>query len=207
MLEELKKKRSNRQAAISILRGISIRFPLLIYGADLTNENEDVTIDNFAKLIDDQSWEEFMPNGVTKEKFAQFIKYYDPDIFRAAGRQIRDMARAADSLAPAERVQRIARIFGYFRNPDKETVLTPWRVVNMQISNCLGGWDFYDETHDDENGLLAEPRFVDRGEPTQKVFLDPDTRILEINSKTGLYPLYMAYSTFAARCQRYRDEH
>ena len=207
LLEELKKKRSNRQAAISILRGISIRFPLLIYGADLTNENEDVTIDNFAKLIDDQSWDEFMPNGVTKEKFAQFIKYYDPDIFRAAGRQIRDMARAADSLAPAERVQRIARIFGYFRNPDKETVLTPWRVVNMHISNCLGGWDFYDETHDDENGLLAEPRFVDRGEPTQKVFLDPDTRILEINSKTGLYPLYMTYSTFAARCQRYRDEH
>ena len=32
-VEELKKKTSERQNAISILRGISIRMPLLIYGA------------------------------------------------------------------------------------------------------------------------------------------------------------------------------
>ncbi len=207
LLEELKEKRKNRSTAISILRGISIRFPLLIYGAELKNEDEDVTIDNFASIIDDQSWEEFMPNGVTKEKFADFVKYYDPDIFRAAGRQIRDMARAADTLAPTERVKRIAAIFGYFRNPDKETVLTPWRVVNMHISDTLGGYDFFNENHDAENGLLAEPRFVDRGEVTARVFADPDTRILEINSKTGLYPLYVAYSVFREKCRRYRDDH
>lgn len=207
LLEELKEKRKNRSTAISILRGISIRFPLLIYGAELKNEEEDVTIDNFASIIDDQSWEEFMPNGVTKEKFADFVKYYDPDIFRAAGRQIRDMARAADTLAPTERVKRIAAIFGYFRNPDKETVLTPWRVVNMHISDTLGGYDFFNESHDAENGLLAEPRFVDRGEVTARVFADPETRILEINSKTGLYPLYVAYSVFREKCRRYRDAH
>ena len=207
LLEELKEKKKNRSTAISILRGISIRFPLLIYGAELNSEEEDVTIDNFASIIDDQSWEEFMPKGVTKEKFADFVKYYDPDIFRAAGRQIRDMARAADTLAPTERVKRIAAIFGYFRNPDKETVLTPWRVVNMHISDCLGGYDFFDETHDAEKGLLMEPRFVDRGEVTARVFTDPDTRILEINSKTGLYPLYMAYSVFREKCRRYRDAH
>lgn len=207
LLEELKEKKKNRSTAISILRGISIRFPLLIYGAELSSEEEDVTIDNFASIIDDQSWEEFMPKGVTKEKFADFVKYYDPDIFRAAGRQIRDMARAADTLAPTERVKRIAAIFGYFRNPDKETVLTPWRVVNMHISDCLGGYDFFDETHDAEKGLLTEPRFVDRGEVTARVFADTDTRILEINSKTGLYPLYMAYSVFSEKCRRYRDAH
>lgn len=207
LLEELKEKKKNRSTAISILRGISIRFPLLIYGAELKNEEEDVTIENFASIIDDQSWEEFMPNGVTKEKFADFVKYYDPDVFRAAGRQIRDMARAADTLAPTERVKRIAAIFGYFRNPDKETVLTPWRVVNMHISDCLGGYDFFDETHDAEKGLLAEPRFVDRNKVTTRVFADPDTRILEINSKTGLYPLYMAYSVFREKCRRYRDAH
>ena len=37
-LEELKKKKNNREAAISILRGISIRMPLLIYGAELSDE-------------------------------------------------------------------------------------------------------------------------------------------------------------------------
>ena len=207
LLEELKEKKKNRATAISILRGISIRFPLLIYGAELNHEEQDVTIDNFASIIDDQSWEEFMPKGVTKEKFADFVKYYDPDIFRAAGRQIRDMARAADTLAPTERVKRIATIFGYFRNPDKETVLTPWRVVNMHLSDCLGGYDFFDESHDVEKGLLAEPRFVEQGEVTSRVFADPDTCILEINSKTGLYPLYVAYSVFREKCRRYRNAH
>lgn len=207
LLEEAKEKRKNRDTAISILRGISIRFPLLIYGAELANEDEDITIENFATLIDDQSWDEFMPRGVTKEKFAEFVQYYDPDIFRAAGRQIRDMARAADSLAPTERVKRISGIFSYFRNPDKETVLTPWRVVNMHMSDCLGGYDFFDETHDEENGRLPEPRRVDRGEVTEKVFADPNTRILEINSKTGLYPLYVAYSVFEERVRKYREEH
>jgi len=207
LLEELKQKKQNRQTAISILRGISIRFPLLIYGAELVDESQDISIENFAELIDDQSWDEFMPHGVTKQKFAEFIQYYDPDIFRAAGRQIRDMARAADTLAPTERVQRISSIFSYFRNPDKETVLTPWRVVNMHMSDCLGGWDFYDETHNEEKGILQKPRFVDRGQVTQDVFADPNTRILEINSKTGLYPLYVAYSVFAEKCRAYRDSH
>ena len=54
-LEELKKKKNNREAAISILRGISIRMPLLIYGAELQDESQEITIDNFASLIDPQS--------------------------------------------------------------------------------------------------------------------------------------------------------
>lgn len=206
LLEEYKEKQKNRATAISILRGISIRFPLLIYGAELASEDEDVTIENFSSIVDDQSWEEFMPKGVTKERFKDFVRYYDPDIFRAAGRQIRDMARAADNLSPIERVKRISAIFSYFRNPDKETVLTPWRVVNMHMSDCLGGYDFFDETHDEEHGRLDEPRHIDRGEVTTKVFADPNTRILEINSKTGLYPLYVAYSVYAERCRRFRDE-
>ena len=126
-LEELKKKTKNREAAISILRGISIRMPLLIYGAELSDENQEITIDNFASLIDPQSWEEFMPKGVTKQKFNSFKKYYDPEIFCAAGKRIRAMARAADKLSIEERIERITDIFSTFRNPDKETVLTPWR--------------------------------------------------------------------------------
>lgn len=46
--------------------------PLLIYGAELSDENQEITIDNFASLIDPQSWEEFMPKGVTKQKFNSF---------------------------------------------------------------------------------------------------------------------------------------
>lgn len=194
-LEELKKKTKNREAAISILRGISIRMPLLIYGAELSDEDLEITIDNFASLIDPQSWEEFMPKGVTKQKFNSFKKYYDPEIFCAAGKRIRAMAHAADKLSIEERIERITDIFSTFRNPDKETVLTPWRVVNMHLGDCLGGYNFYDTEY---QNVIPEPRFIDKGEVTAEVF-SPESRILEINSKSGLYPLYMAYGIYRAR--------
>ncbi|WP_270214398.1 Eco57I restriction-modification methylase domain-containing protein [Coprobacter fastidiosus] len=194
-LEELKKKTKNREAAISILRGISIRMPLLIYGTELSDKDMEITIDNFASLIDPQSWEEFMPKGVTKQKFNSFKKYYDPEIFCAAGKRIRAMARAADKLSIEERIERITDIFSTFRNPDKETVLTPWRVVNMHLGDCLGGYNFYDTEY---QNVISEPRFIDKGEVTAEVF-SPESRILEINSKSGLYPLYMAYGIYRAR--------
>lgn len=193
-LEELKKRRKNRENAISILRGISIRMPLMIYGADI-EDDEEITIDNFASKIDPQSWEEFMPRGVSKQQFNAFRKYYDPDIFAAAAKRIREMTRNADRLSIEQRIERITQIFATFRNPDKETVLTPWRVVNMHMSDTLGGYAFYDEEF---KTPLSEPRFVDRGKVTAEVF-NPQTHILEINSKTGLYPLYVAYSVYRAR--------
>ena len=167
----------------------------MIYGAELSDENQEITIDNFASLIDPQSWEEFMPKGVTKQKFNSFKKYYDPEIFCAAGKRIRAMARAADKLSIEERIERITDIFSTFRNPDKETVLTPWRVVNMHLGDCLGGYNFYDAEY---QNVISEPRFIDKGEVTAEVF-SPESRILEINSKSGLYPLYMAYSIYRAR--------
>ena len=196
-LDELKAMSNQRRNAISILRGISIRMPLLIYGAELKSEDEEITIHNFASLIDDQSWEEFMPKGVDKEKFDKFKKYYDPDIFREAGKRIREMARAADKFTIEERIERIAAIFNTFRNPDKETVLTPWRVVNMHMSDCLGGWCFYDEEF---KNTLSIPRYVEQGKVTKDVFR-PDAHILEINSKSGLYPLYVAYNIYRSRVE------
>ena len=195
-LDELNAKKKNRETAISILRGISIRMPLMIYGAEIDDGKDDITIDNFTSLIDPLSWDEFMPRGVTKQKFNAFRKYYDRDVFAAAAKRIRNMLRSADNLSIEQRIERITQIFHTFRNPDKETVLTPWRVVNMHLSDTLGGYCFFDSDFDDKKPL-ADPRFVDRGKVTTEVF-NPDTRILEINSKSGLYPLYMAYSTYRA---------
>lgn len=198
-LEELKKKKANRNNAISILRGISIRMPLLIYGADIPYD-EEITLDRFVEQVDDSSWNEFMPTGVTKELFAEFRKYYDEDVFIAAGRRIRNIAREADTLNPTDRVKKIASLFAYFKNPDKETVLTPWRVVNMHMSDCLGGYDFFDENHQE---MIEEPRFIDKGQVTTDTFANPKAQILEINSKTGLYPLYVAYSLYRSRRKKF----
>ena len=203
-LQEAKEKSKNKQNAISILRGISIRMPLLIYGADIAFD-EDFTLDKFLddSIVDPASWEEFMPMGVTKEIFKQFIKYYDAEIFVAAGRKIRYTVKSADELNPTERVKKIASLFAFFKNPDKETVLTPWRVVNMHMSDCLGGYDFYDEHHTD---MIEQPRWVEQGQVTTAVFAKPDTKILEINSKTGLYPLYVTYSAYRCKCLHYSDD-
>lgn len=195
LLDKYKEQKKMRDTAISILRGISIRMPLLIYGADVTDEEKELTLDNFTDLVDDQSWEEFMPKGVDKTTFLKFKKYYDRDVFRAAGKRIRALARAADQQTIEERIDRITHIFSTFRNPDKETVLTPWRVVNMHLGDCLGGYVFLDESREK---TVAHPKYVTHGNVTDEVFAT-NARILEINSKSGLYPLYVAYSIFRNR--------
>lgn len=189
--------------AISILRSISIRIPLMVYGSDKSID-EDITIDSFADMIDDISWNEFMPKGVTKSIFNDFIQYYDKDIFIEAGNQIRRKVKAADELSPTDRIKEIAEIFNNFKNPDKETVLTPWRVVNMHLSETLGGYDFFNEKHED---VLDFPRFVDNGEITNETLKKLDAKILEINSKSGLYPLYVTYSLYRARLQKDEAEY
>ena len=194
-LDELKEKGSQRRDAISILRGISIRMPLMLYGAEIEDEDKELSIDNFVELVDDQSWEEFMPRDVTKEVFLRFKRYYDPDVFREAGKRIREIARMADKFTIEERIGRITALFATFRNPDKETVLTPWRVVNMHLADSLGGYCFMDKTFAQP---LDTPRQVVIEGVTDKVF-HPKSLILEINSKSGLYPLYAAYSIYRAR--------
>ena len=201
-LEEQKKKIDNAQKAMSILRGISIRIPLLIYGADVPFDQE-ITASNFVDLIDDSSWNEFMPEKFTKDIYKEIEKYYEQDVFVASGRRIRDLARAADELNIEERVKNIAALFAKFKNPDKETVLTPWRVVNMHMSDCLGGYCFYNEDFTDS---IEEPRYVDRGKVTEETLANTKAQILEINSKTGLYPLYVTYSIHRKRCKEVKPE-
>lgn len=195
-LKELRKLRQQKRTAISTLRAISIRMPLLIFGADIPI-TQDFKLTDFLNedIVDQKSWIEFMPNGVDRGLFEKFIKYYDEEVFIAAGNKIRHTIKDSDDLPVEERIKKITKLHAYFKNPDKETVLTPWRVVNMHLSNCLGGWCFYDEKFDIAEGLLDEPRYVDNGDITTDVF-NEQSKILEINSKTGLYQLYVAYSIY-----------
>ena len=197
LLKKLQEQKKEREKVIRLLRNVSIRLPLLIYGAkvDLT---ESIKMADFITLVDEESWQEFMPKTVDKSLFRKLLKYYDEDVVSGAGLRIRRMAKAADELPPTERVKRIAEIFSHFRNPDKETVLTPWRVVNLHLSNMVGGYCFLNEQFDPQE-VLEEPRLVDQGQVTEDIFLNSEARILEMNSKSGLYPLYMAYSLYAMK--------
>ena len=208
--DEAKKKRDQenkeKRARMSVLRGVAIRIPLLVYGAEINDDDgEEITIDNFAseEIVDQASWDEFMPKGFTKETFNILKDCFDRSIFTGAAKRIRQMVKEADNLNTEDRIAKIATIFSYFHNPDKETVLTPWKVVNRHMSDCLGGWCFWNEEFDAEYTVenqygenIKAARYVERGSVTQDIFGDYNARILEINSKTGLYPLYMAYSLF-----------
>lgn len=231
--DEAKKKRDEenkeKRARMSVLRGVAIRIPLLVYGAEINDEaGEEITIDNFAseEIVDQTSWEEFMPKGFTKETFNILKDCFDRSIFTGAAKRIRQMVKEADNLNTEDRIAKIATIFSYFHNPDKETVLTPWRVVNMHMSDTVGGWCFFNEEFDapyteenkyGENVNAARPVGVTvdddnqlhfTNEVTKDIFSDYNSRILEINSKTGLYPLYMAYSLFkGAKEPNYRKVH
>ena len=203
-LDKMKELKKQRKTMISILRSISIRIPMMIYGMDI-KITEDVDIKKFISLVDDISWKEFMPKGVTKELFKHFIKYYDPEVFLEAGRIIRRHVKQLDILDPLERVEEIALIFSTFRNPDKETVLTPWRVVNLHLAETLGGLSFYDENYQyDTNEGINATHWIDT-EYTTKLF-NNTVHILEINSKTGLYPLYITSSLYYREFNKLNNE-
>lgn len=203
-MDKMKQLKKQRRTMISILRSISIRIPMMIYGMDI-KLSDDVSVNNFVKNVDDQSWQEFMPKGVTKELFRKFSKYYDQDVFIEAGRIIRRKVKELDSYDPIERAEQLATIFGTFRNPDKETVLTPWRVVNMHLGKTIGGFSFFDQEYkySTQEGVNAD-HWIDT-KYTSEVF-KPDSRILEINSKTGLYSLYVGMSLYWQEFQKLNDE-
>ncbi|MGF7003420.1 superfamily II DNA or RNA helicase [Lachnospiraceae bacterium PFB1-21] len=203
-IEKQKKAKKERKNAISILRGISIRIPLMIFGMGV-DIAKDIDIETFVNEVDDVSWEEFMPTGVTKEMFKEQAKYYDPEVFIEAGRLIRSRAKSYDDLTYTERAEQIALLHGTFKNPDKETVLTPWRVVNRQLVSTIGGLSFYNGDFSDTtiDGTLAL-HWVEQLD-TADVFRN-DGKVLEINSKTGLYPLYAATSFFYKKQMHFIDE-
>ncbi len=196
---KLKESREQKKSAISILRGVSIRMPMLVYGANASYQ-EDISLDDFINIVDEESWAEFMPAGLTKQQFREFTKYYDQDVFRGVTRNIRAKAFDCDQLLPVERIEAIAEIFSTFKNPDKETVLTPWNVVNLQFNHTLGGADF-------RGGIInktGKPEWITRGDAT-KIWSQDDAKILEINSKSGLYPLLAAYNMYDRQLIRHKE--
>ncbi|MEE8825089.1 MAG: Eco57I restriction-modification methylase domain-containing protein [Lentilactobacillus sunkii] len=203
-LDKMNELKKQRKTMVSILRSISIRIPMMIYGMDI-DIDKDVDIYKFVQLVDDKSWKEFMPVGVTKELFRNFIKYYDQDIFVEAGRIIRQRVKKLDDEDPIERAEQLALIFGTFRNPDKETVLTPWRVVNMQLGKTIGGLSFFDNSYEYSSIDGRSAQHWINTEYTKSVF-DEHSNILEINSKTGLYPLYAALSIYFQDFKKMDDE-
>ncbi len=196
-MHEASRRMTPRQRAIAILNQISSRFPIMIYGT--LDHIEGLTLDSFVRSIDPDSWREFMPKGVSVKLFQRIKHFYREDIFVATAKAIVERLRRADELPVSERMCEIADILADFCYPDRETVLTPWRTVNRQLAQTIGGYCFYDEKF---KTRLSEPRFIYNGDVTERLLMNPKARILDIASKTGLYSLYVAYSIYKLRSKQ-----
>ncbi len=181
----------------SVLDQIFVRIPLLLFGA--VENPQGLSIDELVsdEIIDQASWEEFMPKGFTKGMLKQIAHLIKIDVLIASAEKTIQEAKDADALSVEQRALKISRMLSRFHYPDKETILTPWWLVNRHMSETIGGFDFFGEN---DKIPIDEPRFVDHGGVTSDVFFDPDARLLELNSKSGVYPLYLAYSFYRIHC-------
>ena len=201
-----------------LLMGVTVRIPLLVMAHDF--EDSQITVHNFSEIVDEESWSEFMPKGFRKDMWKDITKFFDPTVFEGACKEINDRVKAMDNMLPLERVAHMANLFSTFKNPDKETVLTPWRVVNMQVSKTLGGlrwvndegdWFCKDKAGkavvcssqvilDSDGDIVPEPIFVEPdgvGNDLWEAKLSGELpTFYDINSKTALYPLYTTASLF-----------
>ena len=170
---------------------IATRVPFLIYGA--YDWQKDINIDNITTEISDETWEQFIPQSITKERFNTLIKCFDKDLFNACAKKINDELRQTEdnNLSIEQRIIKITALLATFQNPSKETVLTPWRVINMHLGTCIGGWNFLDEDY--KNNSI--PHFINLEDVTMNIYAK-DQKILDIYSKEGLYSLYNAYTFF-----------
>ena len=193
--------KKNKEQCIKVLRAISIRLPLLIYGLD--PKNMQISIKQFATndAIDDASWQEFMPPGLTRDDLLDLADFYDDKVLNSAARKLLHDVEEANKCDVKNRIIKLGKIFDHFRNPDKETVLTPWWVVNKHLYDTLGGYDFInDHPKTFKENEVVEPDFTYpanyRNIPgvTENAY-SWKKKLLDINAKTGLYGIYCAYST------------
>lgn len=223
--QKLSDDRKNGKKIVQLLRGVSARIPMLVFATDV---NQTVTLDNLPEIIDDESWKEFMPKGFDKEAWDNLKGFFNRPVFEGACDEIRNRVRKIYTLPMIPRIAGIAHIFSIFRNPDKETILTPWSVVNLQVADTLGGLRFVDndgkwftknnldsesdpshtwsEIEDSDGELELDPQWTEVDEDLKKFWDDNYTTALDINSKTALYPLYMAASLWYRIREEYRSE-
>jgi hypothetical protein len=73
----------------------------------------------------------------------------------------------------------------------------------LHLGDCLGGYIFLD---DKREKTISQPYYMKIDEVTENVF-SIHSRVLEINSKSGFYPLYVAYSIYRNRVKdKYPDQ-
>ena len=146
------------------------RLPLMLLSLS-SNAIDKITIENFSQHFDNESWAEFMTN-VTVDGFKEIVsKCIDMDVLRGSIKKwLNEIDSAVECEDFEERKNRIIELFERIKNPSKETVLTPWWVIERHYQGININW--------------KQEMEKNKG----KIY------ILDLNSKSGLYPFYALWS-------------
>jgi hypothetical protein len=149
-----KAEEARRKNIRNILRTMSVRIPamcigLVAEGTAKTKEiKEDFTLAKFADSFDQESWEEFF-GTITKETFNTLAPCFDTDVLQVAvAGWISDIEKVLQLRKDAERLKGtdsveafqekmrefqdgVKHIMSRIKNPNKETVFTPYDVVEL----------------------------------------------------------------------------
>ena len=198
-----------RKAWREILKNVCTRLPLLIYAIAKPELKNNLNLSDFINQVSDELWNEFFPYQVSRQEFKQdFIPFINQQKFNLVVDKLLSEIEATNQLPIEKITQRIAKlasIISTFRNPNGETIFTPWQIVNMQLANCFGGNSFYDEKgklifedfdqDSDQLNVNDFTKYFTIPEITNNIY-QLSNKFLDVNSKEGLYLLYLAYSLF-----------
>ena len=165
---------------------ITSRMPLLILALPL-KDISNFSLEKFCseETFDDESWFEFMKLGSnpkeSREAFKKIIKFLDKDAMcKSIQLWNNDVNNAFnESLTFDDAYKSIMNLLKRVKNPDKETVLTPEKVVNLHFDNSSINWN---ECEGNE------------------------FTIIDINSKSGIYPLYATHKIYQILKEKYEND-
>lgn len=189
---EAEKARKNAEQAKrknirNVLRTVSVRIPYMLIGlmGDPKFREEklkrDFKLKDFTEKIDDESWKEFF-GEIDKKTFLTLEECFDERVLQNSVTTWIEEIEAALALKDTnvdEYVNKIVSLMARIKNPNKETVLTPYDVVNRVYQNSwFKNEDAWKAVTKNSTSLDSQVK------PT--IFYD-------INVKTGLFPLYAAW--------------
>lgn len=205
-LKQRKEELERRGNMRNILRTISVRIPFMIlalmnspmFHNQMDRLKKEFSLEEFVAAFDTESWREFF-GPISKETFLRLSPCFDMEILRIAigawieiiesvlvERDKFEKERSSGNFLTAlKHIQNFEKgiqdIMSKIKNPNKETVFTPYPVVALQYEAAGFG-----------KTITIEGKEV-------KTFYD-------INVKSGLYPVYAAINIAKANPELSWDE-
>lgn len=162
-----------------IIHKIFTRLPFMLIGKsdEIIKKYSDglnnFTAKEFCNFFNDEDWKEIMQE-FSKNDFIDFTnKIINQQKFNGScEKYINRIYNICKITNPLEKQKEWIELFEFIKNPDSETVITPWNVVQSHCKTLELDW---------KNSVIQNSTF------------------LEINSKSAFYPLYIASKLYESQ--------